>query len=85
MNSKVAEASTCTMKYFNEASVLYIFLTFDIRGMNDIKLISSPIHAPSHEFEDTDTNIPLIKVISNRIFVELLGIREESIYSIYGV
>jgi hypothetical protein len=30
MNSSVAEASTCTMKYFNEASVLYIFLTLDI-------------------------------------------------------
>ena len=27
MNSSVAEASTCTMKYFNEASALYMFLT----------------------------------------------------------
>jgi hypothetical protein len=30
MNSSAAEASTCTMKYFNEASVLYMFLTLDI-------------------------------------------------------
>jgi hypothetical protein len=40
MNSSVAEASTCTMKYFNEASVLYIFLTLDVRGIKDIRLIS---------------------------------------------
>ena len=42
------------------------------------RLISKPIHAPSHELEDTDTNIPPTKVISKRIFVELLAIREES-------
>ena len=29
MNRSVAEANTCTMKYLNEASVLYIFLTLD--------------------------------------------------------
>lgn len=79
INSNVAEASTCTMKYFNEASVLYIFLTLDIKGINDIRLISRPIHAPSHELEDTDTNIPLTRVISKRTLVELLGIREESV------
>jgi len=48
MNRSIAEASTCTVKYFNEASVLYIFLTLDIKGINDIRLISKPIHAPSH-------------------------------------
>ena len=78
-NSSVAEASICTMKYFNEASVLYMFLTLDVRWMNDIRLISKPIHAPSHELEDTDTNIPPTNVISKRNFVELLGIREESV------
>lgn len=51
----------------------------DISGINDIKFTSSPIHAPIHELDDTDTNIPLTKVISNRILVELLGIREESV------
>ena len=49
------------MKYFNDASVLYMFLTLDIRGINDIRLISRPIHAPSHELEDTDINIPPIR------------------------
>jgi hypothetical protein len=79
MNSRVAEESTCTIKYFSEASVFYMFLTLDIRGINDIRLISSPIHAPSHELDDTDTNIPLTRVTRNRTFVELLGIREESV------
>jgi hypothetical protein len=46
--------------------------------MNDIRLISRPSHAPSHELEDTDTNTPPTRVISKRIVVELLGIREES-------
>jgi hypothetical protein len=41
-------------------------------------LISRPIHAPSHELEDTDTNTPT-RVISKRILVELLGVREESV------
>jgi hypothetical protein len=45
--------------------------------MNDIRLISRPIHAPCHELEDTDTNTLLTKVVTNRISVELLGIREE--------
>jgi len=38
INSSDTEASTCIMKYFNEAPVLYMFLTLDIRGMNDIRL-----------------------------------------------
>jgi len=78
-NNSVAEANTFTMKYFNEASVLYMLLTLDIKGMNDIRLMSRPIHAPNHELEDTDTNTPPTKVISMRIFVQLLDIREESV------
>jgi hypothetical protein len=38
MNSSDTKASTCTIKYFNEASVLHMFLTLDIRGINDIRL-----------------------------------------------
>ena len=57
---------------------MYMFLMLDIRGINDIRLISRPIHAPSHELEDTDTNTPPTKVDSKRILVEFLGIREES-------
>jgi len=39
-----------------------MFLTLDIRGINDIKLISRPIHAPNHELEDTYA--PPTKVIN---------------------
>jgi hypothetical protein len=45
--------------------------------MNYIRLISRPIHGPSHELEYTDTNTPPTKEISKRILVELLGTREE--------
>jgi len=58
---------------------MYMFLMLDIKGMNDIRLISRPIHAPNHELEDTVNNKLPTKVISIRIFVELLGIREESV------
>jgi hypothetical protein len=57
INNSVVEASTFTMKYFKEASVLYMFLTLYIKWMNDIRLIPRPIHAPNHELEDTDINI----------------------------
>ena len=77
MNSSVAEASTCTMKYFNDVSVLYMFLTLDIRGINDIRLISRPIHAPSHELQATDTVTPPAKVISKMSFVVVIGIMRE--------
>ena len=66
--------------------MLYMFLSLDIRGMNDIRLISRPAHALSHELEDTDTNTPPTKVISKSILVELLGVREESvIFYLWGM
>jgi len=54
-------------------------------GIDDINLISRPNHVPYRELEDTDTNTPLTKVVSNRNLVELLDIREEGIYTIYRV
>jgi hypothetical protein len=48
-------------------------------GVNDITLIPRPIHAPSHELENTDTNTPPTKVIIKGNLVEFLGIREESV------
>ena len=60
--------------------VLYVFLTLDVRGMKDIRLISRPIRAPSIELENTDTNTPLTEVVSERILFELLGVREERVY-----
>jgi hypothetical protein len=68
------------MEYFNEASVLYMFLKLYVRGMKDMRLISRPICAPSFELENTNTNTPLTEVVSERILFELLGVREERVY-----
>jgi hypothetical protein len=73
------------MKYFSEAFVMYMFLTLEIRGINDIWLISTRIHAPSHEIEGTGTNIPLTKVISYRILVELRHYRKECLLCLWGM
>jgi hypothetical protein len=52
----------------------------------NIRLISRPIYASSHELWYTDTNTPPTRVISKRILVELLGIREESvIFYLWGM
>ena len=59
------------------SSDLHLFVLPE--GTNDIISISRPIHAPSHELEDTDTNTPPTRAISKRILVELPCIREESI------
>ena len=72
-------------RYLNILDICTQFGTYELcvctvyRGLNDIRQISRPIHAPSHELEDTDTNTPPAKVISKRILVELLGIIEESV------
>ena len=39
-----------------------MFLMLDISGMDDIRLISGPIHAPCYELEATDVNTPPKKV-----------------------
>ena len=85
INSNVAEANICTMKCLNDASVLYMFLTLDIKGINDIRLISNPIHAPSRELEDTDTNThPLLLPIPLRPFQFGLGFMVSEQYSFPG-
>ena len=73
------------MTYFNETSVLYILLTLDIRRINDIRLISSRIHAPSHELENKDTNTALIKVVNKRIWLSYWALAKRVVCSIYGV
>jgi hypothetical protein len=55
-----------------------MFSCDDISGIMDIKLTSNPIQAPSQEFDEIEIKIPPIKVIDRRVFVGLLGIREES-------
>jgi hypothetical protein len=76
MNSSVAEASTCIVKCFNETSELCIFLTLDIRGINDIRLISRPIHAPSHL---------LLRQLVRGFLSSYWALHNTVLYSIYGV
>jgi hypothetical protein len=73
------------MKYFNEALVVKMFSCDDMSGIKDIRLISSPIQAPSQEFDEMEIKIPPINVVDRRISVGLLDIREESEYTMYGV
>jgi len=47
--------------------------------MNDNKLISNPIHALSHEFEEIVISVPLIKVIKNNNLDEFLKIKKKRI------
>lgn len=73
------------MKYFREASAVKMLSCVTMRGTKDIRLISNPIQAPSQELDEMEIKIPPIKVIDRRIWEGLLGTREESEYSIYGV
>jgi hypothetical protein len=53
-----------------------MFSCDDISGINDIRLISNPIQAPSHELDEIEIKIPTMNVVDKRIFAGLLGIRE---------
>jgi hypothetical protein len=61
-----------------------MFSCDNISGINGIRLTSNPIQAPSHEFDEIEIKKPPINVV-DRIFVGLLGIREESEYSMDGI
>jgi hypothetical protein len=50
-----------------------------IKGINDNKLISNPIHAPNQEFEEIVINVPLINVIKNNNLDEFLKIKKKRI------
>lgn len=80
INSNVAEANAWIRKYFKDASVVNILSLLEIRGINDNKLISNPIHAPNQEFDEIVINNPLIKVDKNRIFVEVWVTRRERFF-----
>lgn len=82
-SNNTEEANACVRKYFIAASVDIRLLLAVIRGINASKLISSPIHALNHEFEDTDKIVPVIITIINIIFEELLNIKKKRIKNLY--
>lgn len=50
-----------------------------IKGINDNKLISNPIQAPSQELEDTVIIVLLIKVKKNSNLAEFLNIKKKRV------
>ena len=80
-NNKTVDAIAWIKKYFNEASVdirLFLLLSL-IKGIKDNKLISNPIQAPNQEFDEIVIIVPVIKIIRNKIFAELLKIKKKRI------
>lgn len=76
-NSRIDEANACVRKYFRAASEGIRFLLAVIRGIKASRLISNPIHALNHEFEDTAIRDPLTTIVINIIFDELLNIKKK--------
>lgn len=62
----MVEANACVKKYFKEASVDIKLFVSIIKGIKDNKLISNPIQALNHEFEEIVIIVPLIKVVKNK-------------------
>jgi adenine C2-methylase RlmN of 23S rRNA A2503 and tRNA A37 len=75
----MAEAIACVKKYFNEASEDIKLFVLIIKGINDNKLISSPIQAPNQEFAEIVIKVPLIRVNINSNFDEFLKIKKKRI------
>lgn len=76
----------CTKKYLIADSEYKIFLLSIIKGINDNKLISSPIHIPSHDEEEIVIILPSIKEITKIIFeIEFITIKKRSYTFIVGV
>lgn len=78
LNNKIEEAKAWVKKYFRDASVDIKLLSL-IKGIKDNKLISKPIHAPNHEFEEIVIKVPEIKIKINIILEELFKIKKKRI------
>jgi len=78
-NKRTVEAKAWVKKYFKEDSVDFKLLLSLIRGIKDNRLISKPIQAPNQELEVTVINVPVIIIVKNKIFEELLKIKKKRI------
>lgn len=70
-NNRIADARAWVMKYLREASEENKFFLLFIRGIIDNKLISKPIHIPTHVFADTAISVPITIKIKNMILYNL--------------
>lgn len=64
-NKNKVEAIAWEMKYFRAASEAIIFFVSLIRGIIEIKLISSPIHIPSQVLDLIEINVPITRDLKN--------------------
>lgn len=71
-NSKIVEAKAWVIKYFREASEEYMFLVFDIKGIIERRLISSPIHILSQEYDEIEIKVPIIKKFRKIILLKFI-------------
>ena len=76
-NKRVAEAKAWVKKYFKAASDDKVLLLLIINGINDNKLISSPIQALNHELDEMEIRVPLTKVNKNNSLAEFLKIKKK--------
>lgn len=66
-NNRAVEAKAWVIKYLREASEANRFLFLFIRGIIDRRLISRPIHIPTHDEEEIEIMDPVIKDKKNEI------------------
>ena len=78
-NKNTDEANAWVKKYFKEASEDIKLFVLIIKGINDNKLISNPIHAPNQDVDETVTRVPLIRVIKNNKLDEFLKIKKKRV------
>lgn len=85
-NKRIDEAKAWVKKYFRLLSEdIKFFLPSFIKGINESKLISNPIHAPNHEFEEIVINEPEINIIKKILFEIFLIKKKRGITFISGV
>lgn len=69
LNNKIVEARACTIKYLIDASVAIMFFVSFIKGINDNRLISKPIHIPNQEWDEIEIIVLIINVdINNNLY-----------------
>jgi hypothetical protein len=73
------DPNVCTKKYIMQASDLKLFFLLEIIGINDIKLISNPIHADNQLLDLITIIVLVIIIIKNNILLEFFTIKKKKI------
>lgn len=84
-NNNKEEAKAWIKKYFKDASVDIKLFVLIIKGINDKRLISNPIQALNHEFEEMVIIDPKIIVKKKIIVEEFFVIKKKRLFFIVRV